>query len=535
MNRVYRISALILLLVLLVSCCQAQTADKKPLLLVFTGVIVKEKEQKPKKKPSKKAATTVPAANVSTEPSKPFLMTCDPAISAEVISQIEASGKLDIINYNPEHASIQRAIMEKRIKQEAADNPADEKNVYIISKALGADFALRIQGSITFDKIDIALEMIDARKMQKWASSSGSAIQVTDGPRAQASRKDAIFNASSTAVSQVLILALGQKELLKVEPYSPVSDPPTADVTVIRDIRAEVAGLLLQADTSIEKNDPPSAIYAIRRAINLDPGNTDLRIRLAELYLSLKLTNKAIEEYRNAAHFNKSDERIYNQLVAIFMKAGKFDEAVSYLEEAIRINPKNVDALLNLGDLYWNLSRINESEKAYVDASGIAPGNSAAHEKLYKLYYAKREFDKAFPQRLLSKQMAAGDESEDSRYHILSEIIKGEYVGITGKLRASRVDFDKQVISREDYYQECKAAVKEIDAFSNFASKEKVPAKVMAAHSHAMLALNLLSQECGSMVSYFETEKRHYLDQSDVFSSEAQNEMDAYEKELAKP
>ncbi|MHB1457899.1 MAG: tetratricopeptide repeat protein [Armatimonadota bacterium] len=525
MNRIYKILTLILLLVFLISCCQAQTTDKKPLLLVFTGVIIKEKEQKTKTAKNTDK-TTAPTTNIKEEPSKPLLMTCDPEISNEVIAQILASGKVDVLNYNPDHAAIQRAILEKRIKQDAADNPADEKNVYLIAKALNADFALRMQGSVSADRVDMALEMIDIHKMKKWASSSGSDIQV--------SRKNAIFNASSTAVSQILISALGQKEMLNSEPVvtPPITLPSVIDAGT-RNTQLEVDKLVQQSDVAIEKKDIPSAIFALRSAINLQPGNVDLRIKLAELYQSIKLTNKAIDEYRRASDLNRTDTRIYNQLVAIYVKTGKFGEAASYLEEAIRIDPKNVDALLNLGDIYWNLSKIDEAEKAYINASLIAPDDSGVHEKLYKLYYAKKEYDKAFPQKYLSK-LTPGDDTDDSRYNVLSQVIKDEYVSLTKKLYASRIEFDKQEISREDYYQECKSAVKEIDAFSDFVMKQKAPAKAAIAHSHALLAVNLLSQEYGSMVSYFETEKRHYLDQAGVFSSEAQTEMDAYDKELSK-
>lgn len=535
MNRMFRISALILSLICLITYCQAQTTVKKPLLLVFTGVIVKEKKQEPKKKPSKKTNVPAPTPDSTPSSSKPVIMTCDPVIADEVIAQVKASGKMDVITYSSDNAAIQRAILEKHIKLEAADNPADEKNAYQIARALNADFVLRMQGSISLEKVNIALEMVDIHKMQKWASASGSDIQVTSGPQAQESKRNAISNAASTTVSQILILGLGQKEMLNAAPVTaPTVNLPSAETPGKRNIQSDVDKYLKQSDIAIEKKDVPSAIYALRCAINLQPDNADIRVKLAELYLSMKLTNKAIDEYKSALFYNKSDEDIYSKLVAIYMNTGKFSDAVTYMEDAIRINPNNVDALLNLGDLYWNMSKIDEAEKSYLDAVNIAPDNPKVHDKLYKLYYAKKEYDKAFPQNYISKQITASDKSEVGKYAVLTQLIKDEYNSISSRLSSSRVDFDKQAITREDYYQECKSAVKEIDAFSDFMMKEKAPAKAVNAHSHAMLAISLLSQECGSLVSYFETEKRHYLDESDVFLSESKTEMDLYDKELAK-
>lgn len=537
MNRIYKISAMILLMVFLISYCQAQTTPKKPLLIVFTGVLVQEKKQEPPKNTKKKKnQTTAPVTATVKAPSKPLLMVCDSAIVNEVISQIAASGKMDIVVYNPKYAGIQRALLEKHIKQDAVDNPADEKNVYLISKALNADYALRMQGSVSSEKVDIALEIIDTHKNQKWASSAGSVIPESSGPQAQTLRKSAVFNASSVAVSQILILAFGQKEMMNtdVAVSTPTVVAPTTETPPTRDIKAEADRLIKQADSAIEKKDVPGAIYATRLAINLQPENVDLRIKLAELYLSIKLTNKAIDEYKSAALFNKNDERIYKQLIAIYMKDGKFTDAAIYLEDILRIDPKNVDALLNLGDIYWNQSKINEAEKAYVDASNIAPDNSSVHDKLYKLYFAKNEFGKAFPEKYLSKEIIISDKSEDGKYAVISQMIKDEYADIVNRLNTSREDFDKQTITREEYYQECKLAGKEIDAFSEFSMKQKASTKAMNAHSHALLAINLLSQECGSLVSYFETEKSHYLDQANVYSSEAKTEMDLYNTELAK-
>ncbi|MHB0997932.1 MAG: tetratricopeptide repeat protein [Armatimonadota bacterium] len=524
-----------------VSKAQSQPdSAKRPMVLVFTGVIMNadntsDNTKSKKKKSNKKEEKPTVTAEPEQEAKKPIQYNGDPRVAIEVMSQLAATGKVDVLPFNPDHAAIQRAIIEKRMKQEVIDNLTDEGNLIQIAKVIGADYALRIQGSTNGKKVDVALEMIRIQKSAKWISAAASDIEEATGPRTEVNRKNAIFNAVGSALSQIMILTFGQKEMAN---SSSVTDsaPTIIEIPVTaRNIQDEISIFVKQADVLIAQKNIPGAIYELRRAINLQPNKSDIRSKLISLYLEIGKTNEAIDECRRALLYNKSDLTIYNQLTKLYIASGDLSKASDYANEVVRSDPNNIDARLNLGDLYWNQSKVDDAEKAYLDAVNAAPTNPAPHLKLNKLYMAKKKYQPAIEHLLQSKLLSSGQTDENARYAIVAQISQEEYKTVTEKLDSSKTDFEKNVITREDYYQECKSVVDEVDALIDILSNEKIPAKYITAHAHIILSTSLLSQASGSLVSYFETEKSHYLDQADVLQTEAQNEMDIFIKAINIP
>jgi hypothetical protein len=89
-------------------------------------------------------------------------------------------------------------------------------------------------------------------------------------------------------------------------------------------------------------------------------------------------------------------------------------------------------------------------------------------------------------------------------------------------------------MGREDYYKECKDATSRIEALASFLSTQTAPASFKEAHSHGVLAVSLLAQAGGYLVSYLETEKQYYQDQAVLLQDEAKTELSLFSGAVAK-
>ena len=121
-----------------------------------------------------------------------------------------------------------------------------------------------------------------------------------------------------------------------------------------------------------ESGDLESARKYYSKAITLDPNYSDAQTNMAVLILSGE--EKIIEEM-NSLGSSAADNKKYDALK--LKREGLYREAIPYLEESLRIKPKNLQAAKTLMNIY---SAIDEREKfkalkAKVEALEAGGGN----------------------------------------------------------------------------------------------------------------------------------------------------------------
>jgi len=82
--------------------------------------------------------------------------------------------------------------------------------------------------------------------------------------------------------------------------------------------------------------------------------------------------------------------------------AGQFQEAADEYQKALAVDPKNVDAMTNLGVTYYSLERFDDAIAQYLQAIELAPNDgdihsnlAAAHVQKYELTGSQAQLDKA--------------------------------------------------------------------------------------------------------------------------------------------
>ena len=64
-----------------------------------------------------------------------------------------------------------------------------------------------------------------------------------------------------------------------------------------------------------------------------------------------------------------------------------------------------------------------------------------------------------------------------------------------------------------------------MEALADYLTRQTAPRAYKDVHARGLLAASLLAQAGGDMISYFETEQQHYLEDADLLRIEAETEM----------
>lgn len=145
------------------------------------------------------------------------------------------------------------------------------------------------------------------------------------------------------------------------------------------------------------------AIKYLNQAINLDPQNITLQLKLACAYEKTNKIDLAAEQYNLALenaenkedvlssleniwkqkiNANPSDAEAHANLGAVYQRKGNFELAQSEYEKAEKLNPSNINTRLNLGTLYQAKKEYETAISAYDTIIAVNPNFKLAY--LYK-------------------------------------------------------------------------------------------------------------------------------------------------------
>lgn len=92
-----------------------------------------------------------------------------------------------------------------------------------------------------------------------------------------------------------------------------------------------------------------------------------------------------------------SEAVVHIDRAVIAYDAKQYDEALSELKEALRVDPQNVEALYYIGIVYLTLNRPAEGQASLEQASALRPGNADISFQLGVLYFNQQNYEKAEP------------------------------------------------------------------------------------------------------------------------------------------
>lgn len=219
------------------------------------------------------------------------------------------------------------------------------------------------------------------------------------------------------------------------------------------------------SDLYFAQRETDLAEEMLQTAIRKDPNNNEARLKLAELYFHLRMMeqcNTTIDEAVELQPFNpkaylikafmrkeERDTADYLRLLQLvidqdpkevkaFLELGYFYQkhnnplAVSYYQNALQVDPQNVEIRYNLAKMYQDMGQIEEAEQEYKTVLEIDPKNVPALNNLGYLYLddSLARYDEAA--KLFTRAIEA---NPNLVYAVCNRGVAYEYLGEYDKAR----------------------------------------------------------------------------------------------------
>ena len=196
------------------------------------------------------------------------------------------------------------------------------------------------------------------------------------------------------------------------------------DQTVLAEERANAAAKLypefpkpheILGRIFMRRGEPEKAVAAFRRAIELDPGRTDTRVKLGMALMKLGRADEAEIEFEESKRLNPDLELIGK--AAQFEKDGDPVSAEKICREMLRRDPGNVEALRLLAAIASSKHYYGDAETLLQSAVDRAPDFVRARADLVTVQLERDNIDDALEN---AKRLVRFDEKQADSYLLLA-------------------------------------------------------------------------------------------------------------------
>jgi tetratricopeptide (TPR) repeat protein len=129
----------------------------------------------------------------------------------------------------------------------------------------------------------------------------------------------------------------------------------------------------------------------------IDTQQSQSHYKLAIEFAQMNLLKNALEEFDLAIKFNPRDAKIYRKKGIILFGLKKYEEAKINFQKTIQLDPKNVQAYINLGMIHYTSGNKNKALKNWEHAMDIYPNDndSKALNNIGNVYKTEDDLPKA--------------------------------------------------------------------------------------------------------------------------------------------
>ena len=150
--------------------------------------------------------------------------------------------------------------------------------------------------------------------------------------------------------------------------------------------------------TYYQKKDYSRASSEFKRAISMDPTNSQPYNLLASTYLAQKKYDEAIKTYKNSLSLNPTQASVHQNLGNIYLQQKKYNLAEKEFKEAGKLDPADTVAPYTLGQLYVQTERYAEAETQFKKVSRMAPYDPNPYYSLGATYNKQEKWSEAVKQ-----------------------------------------------------------------------------------------------------------------------------------------
>ena len=149
----------------------------------------------------------------------------------------------------------------------------------------------------------------------------------------------------------------------------------------------------------LRKDDRLNAVSAFKLALGYNENNPYVNNSLAYAYVRFEMFDDAISYYQKAIQLNpdaKWTSIVCHALGAVYAEVkGNYDAAEATYQAGLVLDSKNYELMLALGDLHMIRGNVDKAIKTYCDAISIDPDNYLAYSKAGLALWEKDYIDES--------------------------------------------------------------------------------------------------------------------------------------------
>jgi tetratricopeptide (TPR) repeat protein len=234
------------------------------------------------------------------------------------------------------------------------------------------------------------------------------------------------------------------RKIEKLKPRDPVIAKELGDLYSAQGLMAEArAQYLIVADACTRAGQTRESLKVLHTIADLDPHNTDVRLKLAEGYLKERMEaeaarafseaarhllessqfEKSLEAYSKSLELRPNDRKVLKGIVSAHAALGTADEAAELLEQAIAEAPEDQELVSMLAQAYIDAEDAEGAERATALLLTLDASHYRRQIEVARLYLKLGQEDEAA--RILSaviEPMLAGREENDVQ-ELLNELL----------------------------------------------------------------------------------------------------------------
>jgi tetratricopeptide (TPR) repeat protein len=146
------------------------------------------------------------------------------------------------------------------------------------------------------------------------------------------------------------------------------------------------------------------------------PRDARLWTKLGAVYYEQKLWDKAADAFRRAVLLESNNLRARYFLAASLMEGGHDDDARIELERILRLDPRSIDARVQLGFLHGRAKRYDEAIAVLREAVNLEPKRPELFLYLGSAYFRDKQYDRAA--EILQEGLIIDDKSKDLHFQL---------------------------------------------------------------------------------------------------------------------
>lgn len=143
------------------------------------------------------------------------------------------------------------------------------------------------------------------------------------------------------------------------------------------DLDSDTVQFLLQSAEKHEKeNDFKNAAWELSKANSVSPDNPEILKKLGIVYTKIPSDGKALNALEEAYRLKSDDVEIILPLSTLYIKNGKYSQALQMLNMAAILDPKNAAVQRNMGITCKSLGQKDNADKSFRKAMELDPSSS---------------------------------------------------------------------------------------------------------------------------------------------------------------